>query len=133
MGGDTFIPFYSINQILSTEFSQKISKLFSRWKLVSIGLFWHPNALMARTSVYISDVLWAVHRLFSKSSLGLFSRHREVLGIISCILFYYTFCKCSDIKLEQEIENGLNCNIKEDFCYYALMFSRKIYIEAECN
>ena len=34
------------NQILSTEFFSKISKLFRRWKLRLFGLFWHPAQLI---------------------------------------------------------------------------------------
>ena len=45
MRGDTFISWFFLDQILSGEFLSKVSKLFSRWKLPSIGLIWHPAKL----------------------------------------------------------------------------------------
>ena len=46
MRGDTFISLSFLDQILSAEFLSKISKLFWRWKLTSIGLIWHPAKLI---------------------------------------------------------------------------------------
>ena len=46
MMGDTFISFWFLDQILSAELLSKISKLFWRWKLTSIGLIWHPAKLI---------------------------------------------------------------------------------------
>jgi hypothetical protein len=46
MGGDTFIPLSFLDHILSADFFSKISKLFWRWKLTSIGLFWHSAQLI---------------------------------------------------------------------------------------
>ena len=45
MRGNTFISLFFLDQILSAEFLSKISKLFLRWKLTSIGLIWHPAKL----------------------------------------------------------------------------------------
>ena len=41
-----FTPMSLLDHILSAEFFSKISKLFWRWKLRSIGLFWHPAQLI---------------------------------------------------------------------------------------
>jgi len=46
MREDTFHSLSFLNQILSAEFLSKISKLFCRWKLTSIGLIWHPTKLI---------------------------------------------------------------------------------------
>ena len=46
MRGDTFISLSFLDQILSAEFLSKISKLFWRWKLTSIGLIWHSAKLI---------------------------------------------------------------------------------------
>ena len=45
-GGDTFIPLSLLDQILSADFFQKRPNFFWRWKLKSIGLFWHPAKLI---------------------------------------------------------------------------------------
>ena len=42
----TFHPLSILDQTLSAEFLPKISKLFWRWKLTSIGLIWHPAKLI---------------------------------------------------------------------------------------
>ena len=42
----TFLPLFFLDWILSDEFSSKISKLFWRWKLTSIGLIWFPPKLI---------------------------------------------------------------------------------------
>ena len=44
--GATFIPFSFIDQILWADFFSKIYTIFGRWKLTSIGLFWHPAQLI---------------------------------------------------------------------------------------
>ena len=40
------LPCPFLGQILSAEFSSKITKLFWRWKLTSMGLIWHPAKLI---------------------------------------------------------------------------------------
>ena len=42
----TFHPPSFLDQTLSAEFLPKISKLFWKWKLTSIGLIWHPDKLI---------------------------------------------------------------------------------------
>ena len=46
MRGDTFISLSFLDPILLADFLSKISKLFWRWKLTSIGLIWHPAKLI---------------------------------------------------------------------------------------
>ena len=46
MGQGTFTCMSLLDQILSAEFFSKNFKLFWRWKLRSIGLFWHPAQLI---------------------------------------------------------------------------------------
>ena len=45
MRSDTFISLFFLDQILSAEFLSRISKLFWKWKLTSIGLIWLPAKL----------------------------------------------------------------------------------------
>ena len=44
--GDTFIFLFFLGQILSAEFLSKISNIFWRWKLTSVGLIWQPAKLI---------------------------------------------------------------------------------------
>ena len=46
MKEDTFHSLSFLDQILSADFLSKVSKLFWRWKLTSIGLTWHPAKLI---------------------------------------------------------------------------------------